>query len=366
MAGFRVRAITLHYGKPLHEADAEDLAFRLLEAKDRVSSLFGVGVESVRITFAPAGGGFRGALEAAEDLEPGDLEGVFVNLGGYRLSGEEDVEAVVDLVERGFFVSILYGGGGWSEARLASEAFHKAASRSPDYPVHMGFNPLGDGLLTPYYPLSHAREGETIVTVALLYPNHLREAFRRDGLEGVVEAMVEAGKLALSAGREAASLLGAEGYAVDLSISPWMEETVLGLVEEIAGVRLPDPGFAWGLYMLNKAIERAASKLGPGRVTGFNEVQLPVAEDLKLKLRAAEGDTRARDLLRLAGVCLAGLDMVVLPASRDGVAGLLLEAEAYSRVKGRVVGVRVIPVEEVEPGDKVYLKRFGEVPVIPL
>ena len=364
MVGFKIRAITLHEGSSPLESDVEDLAFRMLEARDRVSSELGVQVESVRITFAPAEGGARGALEAARELEGLDLDGVFVNLGGYRLRGPGDVDSLVGVASRGFFASILYGGGGWEEARLASEAFHRAASESPDYPVYLAFNPLGEPLLTPYYPLSSSRPGERMVTVALLYPNYLRDAYRRGGLEGIEEAAVNAGRMALEAGRIVASLLGAEGVAVDMSVSPWMEETVLGLVEEVAGVRLPEPGFAWGLWAVNRAVERAASKLGPGRVTGFNEVQLPVAEDSKLKLRAAEGETRARDLLRLSGVCLAGLDMAVVPASRDAVAGLLLEAEAYSRVKGKVVGVRLIPLEDVEPGDKVYLERFGEVPVI--
>jgi uncharacterized protein (UPF0210 family) len=363
LAGFRIRAITLLYGAPPDAGEAEELAYKLLEARDRVVGELGVAVESVRLTFAPAGGGLREAADVAEELSDVDLGGVFVNLGSYRVSGPEDAERLAQIASREVFASALYSGGGWEEARLVSDAFHRAASESPDYPVYIAFNPLGEPLETPYYPLSSARRGERLVAAALLYPNYLRKALRSGGMEALERAAAEAASTALRAARIAGGVLGVERAAVDLSISPWMEESSLALAEEVAGVRLPEPGFAWGLEALNEAIARVASRLGDSSI-GFNEVQLPVAEDSKLKLRAAEGETTARDLLRLSGVCLAGLDMAVIPASRDALAGLLLDAVAYSRVKGRVVGVRVIPVEEVEPGDKVFLKRFGEVPVI--
>jgi len=364
VANFKIRAVTLHYGLDWTVDVVEDMSFKLLEARDRVSSSLEVSVESVRLTLASLEG-LREAVEASRKISNLDLNGVFVNIGGYRIGGEEDVGRAADVAESGVFMSILYSGGGWGEARLVSRVFHEAASRSPDYPVHIAFNPSGKGLFTPYYPLSYAERGRTAVTVALLYPRYLSEAYRSGGIEMVKRAAVEAGRLALKVGEEVSKALDVGGGVyVDLSVSPWMEETVLGLVEEVAGVRLPEPGFAWGVAEVNEAILSAAEKLG--RYTGFNEVQLPVAEDLKLKLRVAEGETRARDLLRLAGSCLAGLDMAVVPSGVDQVAGLVLESVAYTKAKGRVVGLRVIPVDDVEPGDRVYLERFGEVPVIPV
>jgi len=131
-----------------------------------------------------------------------------------------------------------------------------------------------------------------------------------------------------------------------------------------SGVRLPEPGIALGIALVNKAVNEASQSLRI--VTGFNEVQLPVAEDLKLKARVSELETNARDLARLSGVCLAGVDLVVVPADIDGVAGLLLEVRGYSISKRKPLGVRIIPVDDVEVGDKVYLEKFGETPVIPI
>ena len=365
MQGYKIRAITLHYGDPNIDTGLEEQAFKLLEARDSVTSDIGLDVETVRLTITSKGS-LREALELARELEKSGQEGVFINLGSYHLSGEDDLQRLLEIVEKGFFVSLKFVEGTWDEARLISKAFHKAASANPDYAVYMAFNPMGE-LLTPYYPLSTTPPGLIAVGVALLYPNYLARAWREGGFEALVEAIENAGRRALEAGERVLQYMGLEGKAyIDLSVSPWMNETVLGLIEEVAQVRMPAPGFAWGIWKVNDAIERASSSIGRERVGGFNEVQLPVAEDSKLKVRVAEGETSARDLLRLSGVCLAGLDMAVIPASVDGVAGLILDATAYSRSKGRVVGVRVIPVEFVEPGDKVFLSRFGEVPVIRL
>jgi len=93
---------------------------------------------------------------------------------------------------------------------------------------------------------------------------------------------------------------------------------------------------------------------------------LPLAEDSKLKARASEGDLTARYLAMLSGVCVAGLDMVPVPASVNDVAGLFLDVAAYALAKGRALGVRLIPVEGAEPGDRVDLGRFGDAPVIPI
>jgi uncharacterized protein (UPF0210 family) len=56
--------------------------------------------------------------------------------------------------------------------------------------------------------------------------------------------------------------------------------------------------------------------------------------------------------------------MAVVPADLNGIAGLILDVASYSRAKRRTLGVRLIPVEGAEPGDKVDLGRFGEAPVI--
>lgn len=360
---FKVRAVTIHVERGVDAEKVEDLAYRAREAVDAAVSEHGVEVWSLRITL-PSFERLAEAVDAAKSLEGlVSDEKVFINLGSYS-PREEEFDVFADLMEAGFFASLGYKGGGWEEARRYSSLLHRLSDRSPDLAVHVGFNPLGGEALTPYYPLSTSPGNSRIVTVALLYPNMLLDAYRRGGLDGMRDAAVSVGEKALNLARAIVGSVEASSVGIDVSVSPWMEESSLGLVEYIAGVRLPEPGFAHGVGQVNRVLAEVASSLGLS--VGFNEVQLPVAEDLKLKARVSELNTTARDLLRLSGVCLAGLDMVVVPASIDGVAGLLLDAVAYSQAKSRIVGVRVIPVEGVEPGDEIFLSRFGETPVIPI
>ncbi len=360
-AGFTIRALVLHL--PVDAADTvEDEGFKLMEAKDRVEGELGVKIDSARVTINVGGTPERLAEEARAAAKASMDGGFFVNLGPTVLRGEDDVDTLASIAEEGVFFSVLLPSLTWDSALLASKLFHEAARRGVDYPVYFGVNALGKPIVTPYYPLSSSDPQTRIVTAALTYPNYLAEAYRSGGLEALRDAAVKAGRVALRAAESVAERLGAERVGVDLSVAPWMQETGLGLVELVAGVRMPEPGFAAGVRLVNEAVAEAAEALGAA--TGFNEVQLPVAEDLKLKARVSEGDTTARDLARLSGVCLAGLDMVVVPAGVKEVAGLILEVAAYARAKRRPLGVRLVPVEDVEPGDKVYLERFGEVPVI--
>jgi len=83
--------------------------------------------------------------------------------------------------------------------------------------------------------------------------------------------------------------------------------------------------------------------------------------------RASEGRLRLRDIIALSTVCVAGVDMVVIPAeySFKHIEGLLKDAFEIAKFKGKVIGVRVIPYHSVKPGESVDLGLFGRVPVIP-
>ncbi len=358
MTGYNVRMLTLHLDcrridDPVDAVD--DSASRLLEARDQASSSTSVEIETVRVTldWCSIDQGF----DVVESRPAGE---VLVSIGNYRVN-DEALELVSRAVEEGYFAALLMQPS-WEEARTISKLLHDLAEKEPSYPTRLGVNVYGERIHTPFYPLSSSlRHG--VLSTALTYPNYLLDAYSRWGYRGLLEAVESAGRTALRVLEEASAAAGYEPSGVDLSVAPWMRETSLGLVEYVAGVRLPEPGFAYGLYLVNKALREAAESLD---TVGFNEVQLPVAEDLKMKARVSELETTARDLARLTGVCLAGLDLAVVPAGVDAVAGLLLELAGYAHSRGKVLGARIIPVSDVEPGDKVYLDKFGETPVMPI
>ncbi len=361
MEGYTVRAVVLHLaeapGSPAgYGMLVDEAASRLLEAVDYA----GVRADSVRLTLPD--GDPSVVREAVDEVgEAAESHGVFVSVGGIRASSRMVELVVREAAEAGVFIHVILDAKDWATARIIAEAMNALAESEPVKAARLGVNALGEPVVTPYYPLSSSPGDRELVTAAVTYPNLLAAAYRTGGLRAVEDAAARVGVETLSAVEDVASRLGAEVGGVDLSVAPWMRETSLGLAELVAGTRIPQPGFALGVAEVNRAVRKAAARV---KSTGFNELQLPVAEDLKLKLRAAEGVLRASDLARLSGVCLAGLDMAVVPYDRDAVAGLILEVAAYARASGKPLGVRLIPLQDVEPGDKVDLGRFGETPVI--
>ncbi len=362
MPEYSIRAIVLHLGvRPSSTEEyrdlAQDAAVRVHEALDRA----GVKPDSVRITFP--NNDPQIAMDAAPYLgEVSDAEMVFISLGGVEASRRHSLDFLKEAAESGVFAHALLDEPTWEIAQALAETMNAIAELEPVKAARIGVNTLDEPIITPYYPLSSSTPGETYLTAAITYPNALAKAYRDGGLKKVVETVIDIGKEVLNSLKAVAEELGYRPAGVDLSVAPWMHETSLGLAELVAGTRIPQPGFARGILEVNKALSKAAESLA--QAVGFNELQLPVAEDLKLKLRAAEGVITASDLARLSGVCLAGLDMAVVPYDKALIAGLILEVSAYAEAKGKPLGVRLIPLQGVEPGDKIDLDRFGETPVI--
>ncbi len=363
MAEYKIRAVTLLL-KTLEDplTVIEQYAAKALEASDKASEETGYPVETTRIVIEGLGIE-EWAEKALRVSELVDNYHILVSMGAIRLEeAYSKFEKYTLIVENDIFSSIIMPKDLSREYAIkASEIIHKLTDRDPSLATRLGINVYGEPLVTPYYPLASPGANEKGIAVALTYPNYLSSCYRRNGLEGLENCVIEAYSVAERAGRIASSQLEAEFLGVDLSVAPWMQETSLGLVELVAGVRMPEPGFLTGIHKVNSILQKVASAK---KTIGYNEVQLPVAEDLKLKARVSELETTARDLARFSCVCLAGLDLAVVPASVNGVAGLILDTAVCSRVKNRPLGVRIVPVEDVEPGDKVWLDKFGETPVI--
>ena len=363
-----IRCITLHLPEPESWSSAslelyvDGWLHRLLEVHDVVSGEYGVGASTLRITLPDPPLDVVVDVPQALDALLGSSEDVLVSIGGVPYKEDLLLELVPEASRLGFYHYIKLGEASWGKARFLARLIGRVSEEDPEAATRFGVSLNGDGLVTPYYPLSWSPGGEPLVSVALTYPQLLLESYRSRGLRGVEEAVESSGSRALAFAGAVAGRLGARLAGVDLSISPWMENSTLALIEAVAGVRLAEPGIALGIRVLNDILSRVAGRL---ESTGFNLVQLPVAEDSKLKLRIASLDVKARDLARLSGACLAGLDLVVVPYDEVGVAGLVLETAAYSR-PGKILGVRIVALEGLEPGDKVELGKFGEVPVAPV
>ena len=214
---------------------------------------------------------------------------------------------------------------------------------------------------TPYFPLATTMQSLPGVSIALVYPRLLEEFGYYEAMDYAVDAAFEVYE-AIRMKMEKHDLFF-RGF--DMSLSPWMEDSVARVIEKFSGKPMPAPGTAAAINKLESFIYGVCSDI---KCTGFNQVMLPVAEDNVLKERVQEGAVRLHDLLNYNYACVAGLDMVVISRSQWSVelaAALIEELERASKAKKRRLGLRVLTAD-AEPGNIVELPRFGPTPVIHL
>ncbi len=329
-----IRALTLHVA-------SRDLKFgeaiRLLEDFKRSAEAGGVQVWTLRISLGEdfdwrdlvdhCGSGVLIAAyhRRAGEVEPGELAEYLARCGsGYAtvLASEEDLDVLPE----------LYAG--------------LAKSLSEDHFTRLGVI-YGSYLQTPYFPASAALSDA--VSVAYRYadlllstdPSGWVDAIR--GLAGRVDSLLG----------DRAREVGLEVHH-DLSLSPWMSESAVGVVEKL-GAAFPRVGTLAAVRRVNGILLEAS---GGVRTTGYNELMLPVAEDERLKRLVEAGELRLEDLIAFSTACVAGLDMVAVPRDPDYLRRLFADTYAAFSIKKRPYGVRVIPTDK----PVVRLSRFGELP----
>lgn len=278
-----------------------------------------------------------------------------------KVRDRTDVETIVKALDDNddLFTSIR---GGLDELMLFAALLRKAFSElGPDACTRISFT-LGE-ILTPYFPSASAPRGKVGIAASMLYADDVKSALTSGiGAEEVVERSYARANELL---RTVSNALNVENYGVDLSLSPWMGESVARLVEEMGGGEFGGPGSHYAVYELNAAINSVASSQEV-KAVGFNEVMLPYAEDSRLLELGAQGKLTAYSLLSFAPVCVAGLDMVVIPyRGEEELERFLKDVYAVLSNKGRPSGIRVVLAQE-EAGDVLELKRFGKVTVMRL
>ncbi len=213
-------------------------------------------------------------------------------------------------------------------------------------------------IMTPYFPSGASLTNELCMMAALLYPKFLSEHLRK-GI-GLEDAIRRAYSLVADSLERVALETGVPFVGVDLSISPWIKDSVVDLLELIdENHRFIGPTFN-SLVRTNLAIKKVASEV---RSVGFNEVMLPLAEDERLKELVLKGLVRMRDFIAFAIVCVAGVDMIPIPGhDQDFIRSILSEALSVALIKERPMGIRLIAVDG-SPGDNIKLWNSLSAPI---
>ncbi|MCY0883924.1 MAG: DUF711 family protein [Acidianus infernus] len=204
-------------------------------------------------------------------------------------------------------------------------------------------------LLTPYFPNSTADVARDSFALSLLYVNDFKERKAVQGLEK-----------ADALGKIIESKTGLKYIGIDISLSPWGEESVGGLIEERSGKKIFNRGHIWTVGELNRELFSSAweAKVSP---IGYSEVMLPVGEDTILSKRVEEESLTLLQLLSMTFSCAAGLDMVGIEEDKELYKNIIKDAMAIQFVKKRPYGIRIIPSRGEK---KIYIKEFGYIPTI--
>ncbi|WP_054856687.1 DUF711 family protein [Vulcanisaeta sp. JCM 16159] len=355
-----IRAVTLFYPVENGRVNADELRQELVKLRNVISSVSGrrgIEIRTWRVTLPFTGPSWDfEELSTTINKASTDLGYIHASLN-IAMDSRFELNKLVDaFIESGSYLSIWVGD--FKElneynAGLFTNVLKKLVELNQWALSRRIAALIGDAILTPYYPDS-INLAIAWHSLSILYPSELsNERNLRNDLTRVF-------RTAEDIGREIASELGIDYLGIDVSLSPWGEESVVDAIERIYGIRFGGPGTLSAIYRLNKAIWEASNQF---RVTGFNEVMLPLAEDEQLKARAREGLITFSKLVKYTMACVAGVDMVPIPSNQLSlINGLINDLHAIASIKRRSIGLRLIPYPGGET--EVDLGDFGKTPVL--
>ncbi len=362
-----IRSITYFIKPPVEQGVLDYIEYlrknllpRAVETIGKISEVleaYGYTVWTKRITLPLLSSEYYHHIHSILDVMDEYLlkNNIMGNIGGVYIDQPGSYELTTSIVEREYYTGLLWRDNPPIDS--VADIFLKVAEAKPEYATRIAVSLNGQSLMTPYYPLSSNLTSSEAVGLALLYPEVLKSIYVSRGLEGI-------GDYLLSIHDELTKLIREEAgleVFIDHSISPWMENSVAELLEVITGEKIHYPGIIDGVKSLNNIIGRVSRNRE--NIRGFNEVMLPYAEDSRLIEAGGGGLIRARDLLYLSTICVAGPDMILVPYDREKLRSFIKASFALGLDAGKVKALRIIPVAE-KPGSTVDLGKFGKIPVI--
>ena len=363
-----LRSLTLHYPVKNWSRLTSEVTVaiqKLEEASDFLKSK-GFEVWSKRLTITTPPIDVSVEKTAEKIKEAVDIGKILVSLGGFSVK-DKRLGEIKNAIMSGFYV--FFETRSWDDLNDAASIIYSWSQPPYEHMTRIGIDLLGDpSFITPYFPLSRAPAllSRPVFSLSFMLPKALLELLENKGFEGMIDYLFE---LSLSSIKYLKEYMISKnndyGIAgVDLSLSPWMDDSVGELIEKVGSCTIGDLRCIPVIYRINKIINEVSSSLP--RSTGFNEIMLAVAEDSLLKKRVYEGKLSLRSLLETVPVCLAGLDMFALRTSKERLLDLLLTLKAYSESKRRTVGFRAIILPESSDEEKIMTKKFGDIPVFDL
>jgi len=362
----KLRSLCLHLSlNPLTvEAlgNAEEVVKRFVAVARPLLAKWGCKDATLRLALPPLNGEkVESVVELAKAMQELAVKCGVEYVGGLHLRA-----SLIPSVERGLREAIVENDRVFASAALTKDEEAEAVARftlslsnylETGASVRFACTMLSH-VETPYLPAAASLSGRNGVSANLLYVDLVKKA---RSLQGLVKSLKGASKEAWSVVLKAAREVGVEALGVDLSLSPWLEESVADAYESLTGTPITSPGALTRLKALSSCINRVKRSV---KSVGFNDLMLPYAEDRGLMELGAQGKLTLWRLLVYSLACVAGLDMIPVP-SRVGVKwvkGVIADAFTIARIKGKPLGVRLLPAN-AEVGDVIDAWFFKGVPI---
>lgn len=345
-----IRALAIHVPLDFQSIEEVDRIIKVVDSVLNCAHMLNVRPWTLRIVF-PAIANCEELKKYLDNLFSVLRPDIMVGIGVEgNTKGIEDILQLLHMFKK-FYSSIRCDSD--SCIRRAVDSIYVRPSRNVDINVYTRFALLfGSWIETPYFPATCNISNTLGISASLRYVDLVDRALFENSPQELFSFIENVYRQAEDISRCAnIPLLG-----LDLSLSPWKEESVAGLVEKLMGYKIGLPGTVNAVYSLNKLIEGLIRKLRI-RSIGFNEVMLSVAEDSVLNERVREGYMRLRDLINYSMVCVAGLDMVAVPRGVD-IHKVAIDMSTVYKIKKRSVAMRIIPTDQ-EPNSIVKLEDFG-------
>ena len=231
---------------------------------------------------------------------------------------------------------------------------------------------------SPFVPSAHHGIGmpEMSINVAVSGPGVIEKAIRRNSPSTLEElhdlikrTAFKITRLGELIGKAVSADVGVEFGSVDLSLAPTPKvgDSVAGIIEAAGIEKMGAHGSLSALALLMDAVKKGGST-ATSHVGGLSSAFIPVSEDAVMSERAIEGYVDFYTLLAWSAVCNSGIDMVGISKrqGKDKATGLIMDVLSLGITLNKILGVRIIPVDE-EPGSVIDLGGLlGKVVVMKL
>lgn len=346
----QVRALAIHIPSDLQPIDMLDKVINIVDKVTACAKAYGVTPWTLRLVF-PVIQSFQTLDRYLSDLFSikSDIMASIGIEGEYLRSNE--ILQLLNTYE-GLYSSARCDSDHCTE-KVIDDLYMKPCN-DVDINIYTKFALLiGSWIETPYFPATSNISNSLGLSLSLRYVDLMKRAL----VDGVPQELFEFIEKVYNMINYVSACTGTPFLGLDLSLSPWGDESVAELIEKLIGSKIGFPGTINVIHGLNKLIESIIKKLKI-RSIGFNEVMMPVAEDNVLNERVRDDDIRLRDLVNYSMVCIVGLDMVAVPRSHLNLKRIAIDMFTVYKIKRRNIAMRIIPVDQ-EPGSSIILKRFG-------